>query len=207
MAGANNKNARLKFNPFGIKGDIEEVYPQLKSITDGNTWYLQEVRKEERQGLQVFVILMYDPGSPLRDEHQDITKRKNAALTLAGIDPESLLATVIKEAAHPGFVDMVVGYLKLVNSRLWTLITINEQTFYEYSTKVMLPIAGLGMDEKDVLNAATIKTKLMEACDDIHKRLKEYYREFTGDDDDLEQGIERKKAMTPEQIAKLKVVV
>ena len=207
MAGAINKNTRLKFNPFGIKGDIEEVYPQLKSITDGNSWYLQEVRKEERQGLQVFVILMYDPASPLRDEHQDITKRKHAALVMAGIDSESLLAAVVTEAGHPGFVDMVVSYLKLVNSRLWTLITINEQTFYEYSTKVMSPITGTDMDEKDILNAATIKTKLMEACDDIHKRLKEYYREFTGEDDDLEQGIEKKKAMTPEQIAKMKVVV
>jgi DNA-binding protein Fis len=204
MAGTNNEYSRLMFNPFGINGDIEEAYPQLKSITYGNDWYLQEVRKEERQGLQVFIILMYDPESPLRTKYQDITKRKEAALSLAGLDPESNLGLTLVSLEQPELVDMVVKFLKIVNSRLWTLISINEQTFYEFSIRVMSPITGaLGMDEKDVLSAATIKTKLMESCDDIHNRLLKYYREFTGDDDELAYTVEKKRAMTPEQIARM----
>jgi hypothetical protein len=142
---------------------------------------------------------MYDPESPLRVKHQDYTARRNAAIELAGLTDSASSVIVTQD-----FAEMAVRFLRLVNSRLWTLIVINEETFNEYAVRVMSPIIGLDLDEKDVLNAATIKTKLMEACDDIHNRLQKYYREITGEDEELTASLEtRQKRLTPEQIAKM----
>ena len=200
-----NEFSKLKFNPFNISGKIEEAYSPIKSIVNGNEWYLSQVREEEGKGQKVllFLIMMYDPGSPAKDKYQDIVKRKEYCLDVAGIDKESVLATTLVDMQDDGWIEMVMSFLIMVNARLWTLICINEQSFYEFSFRVLKTISGDGgMDEKDILSAATIKTKLMEACDDIHKRLTGYYRELTGDDDDLVRAIERKKRLTPEQIAK-----
>ncbi len=107
---------------------------------------------------------------------------------------EDTKRTVVYEKLVKG----LSSYLAYQNSRLWVMIVTNEQAFYEYQEKVMSSVSST--DDRDALTAISIKTKLLEAMDTIHNRLDVYYREFTGDDKDVQNAMSKKK-ITSEALA------
>jgi hypothetical protein len=48
----------------------------------------------------------------------------------------------------------------------------------------------------------TLKTKLLEAMDDIDQRLSKYYAQLTGSDSTLEDSLTKRRRLSPESIAK-----
>jgi hypothetical protein len=79
------------------------------------------------------------------------------------------------------------------------MIVGNEQAFYEFNKRVMLPVDG--NRDKDILQAITIKTQIMTAQDEIVQRLQKYLRQLTGEDEKLEESITKRKRIRPEDIA------
>jgi hypothetical protein len=59
-----------------------------------------------------------------------------------------------------------------------------------------------GQKDKDILQAIDIKTKIMQSQDEISQRLKKYFKELSGGDDDLEDAIVKRKRLSPESQAK-----
>ena len=99
------------------------------------------------------------------------------------------------------YVEMVDEFLKKQNNRVWSMIVSNEQTFFEYQTKLLRPVDG--DKDKDILQALQIKSKIMDDLNTINERLETYYMKLYGEDDVLLTTIKADKRLTPEFIANL----
>ncbi len=199
--------AAMEFNPLGKK-DIYMSYPRLESLMGmiDESFDDRHVR---------YILLVYDKKSPLTKYYPNLKRRKEFAADIAGFDIESAEInnlydfiteeTIIEDekerqitVPNDKMITALSSYLSYQDSRLWAMIVTNEQAFYEYQEKVMSSVTNT--DDRDALSAISIKTKLLEAMDDIHKRLDAYYSEFTGDDKALQSGLSKKR-ITAESIA------
>lgn len=184
--------SRMEFDPT-VKKNIQSVYPKLKEIVGSGD-----------DKMVRYVILMYDVSSPLRQHYPELGKRKEFAASIAGYDlmkdnVVSLFDFKIDEEPHEELLDMIIKYLKYQNNWVWSMIVSNEQAFYEYNRRVMMPVEG--NKDKDILQAINIKTQIMSSQDEIYQRLQKYYRDLSGGDDKLEEAITTRKRLRPEEIA------
>ena len=170
-----------------------------------------------------YILLMYDEKSPMKEYYPDLEKRKDFCADIAGYDSvkdETViksLKSMTKERKIPvgdaedqkfktvvdiwdEFVDAVLNYVTHQNSRLWAMIVTNEQAFYEYQRRVMAEVdGGAGKNSLDAIN---MKTKLLEAMDDIDKRLESYYSKISGGDQSMEDMASRRRRTSAESNAK-----
>lgn len=182
----------LEFNPL-VKKPMTSAYPKLREIFGSG---------EDK--MIKYVILMYDVNSPLRHHYPELGKRKEFAASLAGFDlikddVISLFEFRVGDEPNEPLLDMIISYLKYQNNWVWSMIVSNEQAFYEYNRRVMMPVEG--NRDKDILQAINIKTQIMVSQDEIYQRLQKYYRELSGGDDKLQEVITTRKRLRPEQIA------
>lgn len=182
----------MEFDPT-VKKTLTTVYPKLKEIV-GDC--------DDR--LLRYVILMYDKNSPLRHHYPELGKRKEFAASIAGYDLmkddiTALFDFKINDTPYEELLDMIIKYLKYQNNWVWSMIVSNEQAFYEYNRRVMMPVDG--NRDKDILQAINIKTQIMTSQDEIYQRLQKYYRDLSGGDDKLEESITVRKRLRPEEIA------
>jgi hypothetical protein len=186
----------MEFKPQGAK-KLTVQYPKLLEIVG-----------DVDDKMLRYALLMYDMNSPLRAMYPDLAKRKEWAASIAGYDLDkdpvqelfTLSITVSKDGEdevepNEKLLQIITKYIVYQNNRLWTLIVTNEQTFYEYHKRVITEI------KDDGLNTVTLKTKLLEAMDDINGRLEVYYRGLTGEDPELEQAITKRRRLTAESQA------
>lgn len=182
----------IEFNPT-VKKPMLAAYPKLKEVLGSG---------DDR--MIRYVVLMYDVSSPLRQHYPDLSKRKEFAASLAGFDlmkddVVSLFEFRLNEEPHEDLLAMITAYLKYQNNWVWSMIVSNEQAFYEYNQRVMMPVEG--NRDKDILQAINIKTQIMESQDQIYQRLQRYYRELSGGDEKLQEAITTRKRLRPEGIA------
>jgi hypothetical protein len=95
--------------------------------------------------------------------------------------------------------NIIMDYLRYQNNWVWSMIIANEQAFYEYNMRVMMPVDGTR--DKDILQAVEIKTRIMTSQDEIYQRLQRYYRDISGGDTVLEESVKIRKRIRPEDIA------
>lgn len=76
-------------------------------------------------------------------------------------------------------------------------MTANEEVLWQYQQELLTPIMNYKND-KDKLQALEIKTKLMQECDAIIKRIEAYEEKIFGDNVDKKKEILN---LTPESIA------
>jgi len=195
---SDNDYLRMEFNPT-VKKNLTVVYPKLKQI----------VGSVDDKMLR-YVLLMYDQQSPLREYYPELGKRKNFAASIAGYDLDKddvteLFDFKIKNEEDEyvpceAMLELIMKYLKYQNNWIWSMIISNEQAFYEFNQRVMMPVDG--SRDKDILQAVNIKTQIMQSQDDIAQRLKKYFRELSGGDEQLEDAIIKRKRLSPESQAK-----
>lgn len=188
---------RMEFNPT-VKKQLTVVYPKLKEL----------VGSVDDKQLR-YVIFMYDINSPLRSHYPDLAKRKEFAADLAGYDLMKDDVTTLFEfrtkneedeyVPDEDMIKLIIKYLKYQNNWVWSMIISNEQAFYEYNMRVMMPVDG--NRDKDILQAINIKTQIMSSQDEIYSRLQRYYKDLSGGDSDLEEAITKRKRLSPESIA------
>ncbi len=182
----------MEFDPT-VKKSLTTVYPKLKDIVgSGDDKMLR------------YVLLMYDVNSPLRQNYPELGKRKQFAASMAGYDlakddVTALFDFKINEEPYEELLDMIINYLKYQNNWVWAMIVSNEQAFFEYNRRVMMPVEG--NRDKDILQAISIKTQIMNSQDEIYQRLLKYYRDLSGGDASLEESITTRKRLRPESIA------
>ena len=150
-----------------------------------------------------YVLYMYDQNTPLKEQFPDLKIRKEQAAILSGYS-----LTKDDKYLHDLFffvseklVQMVDEFLRKQNNRIWSMIVSNEQTFFEYQTKLLSPVEG--DRDKDILQALQIKSKIMDDLNTINDRLDSYYMKLYGEDQELLKVIKADKRLTPEFIANL----
>lgn len=184
------------FNP--LDKSLFVTYPKLKGLIYGR----DAKTIDEWEKLMRYIIALYDPGSPLIKDNNDLTVRKQAAAEVAGFDIvlENDYLLKIYTCDDDDFTEVTVLYLKLYgNSRLWTMIQANLQTFWEYSLRLMTPISRAEKD-KDLVSAVSMKSKMSEDLETINDRIERCLKKFYNGDIELEEKAKIKR-ITPESIA------
>lgn len=185
---------KMIFNPFGVKGSLKKKYPKIQMF--------KSFENTEDQMIK-YVLYMYDQNTPMKEQFPDLKVRKEQAAILSGYD-------LVKdnELLHNMFfflsdklTTMVDEFLRKQNNRIWSMIVSNEQTFFEYQTKLLSPVEG--DRDKDILQALQIKSKIMDDLNTINDRLDSYYMKLYGEDQELLKVIKADKRLTPEFIANL----
>lgn len=212
--------SKLKFPIHTIphKTDLLHKFPELGAYEE-----FAKYPHADRNYVIRYVIYMYDMNSGLIPRFMDLKKRKEAALELAGyersaktglfksevykminlekipvkVDPEDENSKIEMESNR--IFEMAMCYIKMQNSRLWSMIVTTEQAFEEYQRLIMEPVSERG--DKDTLNAANTKDKLMDSCYNMNKRIEEYYKELFGDNEDLKKAA-KAKPVRPETMIK-----
>ena len=78
------------------------------------------------------------------------------------------------------------------------MLVSNEEVLWQYQQELLSPITDFRQD-KEKLQALDIKSKLMNECDSMIKRIEGYEDKIYGDDDKLRNAI--KNITSPENIA------
>lgn len=181
------------FNPL-----TEEVlltaYPRLEEIIPVE-WY----EDKYLDNLIRYVIIVYDPGSPLIYNERDLNYRKGQASELACIpqEDETLLSQVY-DCSYSFLSDLILRYLmRFAKSKEWAAICAFESSFWESIRELLVPIEG--KDSKQKLESVQKKSAIKNEIDADIKRIDQYYKAFLGHDEELLA--RTKKRITPEMIA------
>jgi len=177
-----------QFNPL-VKDPLLSMFPRLTEIID------PEWRDEHLDSILRYMIMVYDPKSPLVFNERDLNYRKGIAVELSRLDEE--VSEAVINSTHKYSLNLIVKYLiRFARSKEWAAICAFESSYNESIKEVMEPISGKNSREKldSVQKKAVIKQEIIE---DI-KRLDMLYRTFFGEDEELQKN---KKRLTPEMIA------
>tara|TARA_Y100001938_G_C8077066_1_gene426737 strand:- start:1281 stop:1871 length:591 start_codon:yes stop_codon:yes gene_type:complete len=189
---SNDDFSKMLFNPYNVKGSIKKKYPKLQMF--------QSFKNAEDKFIK-YVLFLYDANTPLKEHYPDLKIRKEQAASMSGFELEDESLQSIFFFTDSKILLMVDEFLKKQNNRVWSMIVSNEQTFFEYQTKLLRPVDG--DKDKDILQALQIKSKIMDDLNTINDRLESYYLKLYGEDDILLNKIKADKRLTPEFIANL----
>lgn len=154
------------------------------------------------EGICRYMIMVYDPKSPLVQNEKDLNYRKGVAAELSGLNTEDdELMISIYTCTHDFVAEIITKYLiRFAKSKEWAAIVVFEHCFWESVKKLMEPITG--KDSKAELESVQKKSAIKDEIDKDIKRLEVYYKTFFGEDDDLEK--KAKRRVSPEMIANQK---
>src|ERR1051326_364396 len=152
--------ARCQFNPMTGE-EMLAGYPVLQTIISDEL-----MRDSRRDALIRYIIMVYDPESPLVASERDLNFRKAIAAELANLplnDEEFIQA--IYNCSLPGLVDMTCKYLvRFARSKEWAAICAYEYKFWEAIRLIMQPIAS-DKSDREQLDAANKKDVLSDSID------------------------------------------
>lgn len=187
----------LTFPIHNVSKDVLNKVPRLELIAS-----FKEYKGKHKDRLIKYICYLYDPHSPLKEFFPDMVRRKEQAAILAGFDLEDNKTKDIVEGMmslkNKGVLRMIDEYLRFVNSRTWSMIVSNEETFYEYQRKLLRSVEA--ERDKDLLQALQIKGKIMEDLDNINERLEKYYLKLYAGDEDLVKTITTRQSISPENL-------
>jgi len=143
-----------------------------------------------------YVVLLYDLKSPMRLKIPDINLRKEECAEMAELKTGT---DKIFDLSHDNILGYINSYLRFQSSKVWAILTANEEVLWQYQRELLTPIVNFKND-KDKLQALEIKSKLMNECDAIIKRIDAYEDKIFGDNKEKKSDIIN---ITPESIANL----
>lgn len=183
-----------QFNPL-IAEKMMAAYPGLRGNLESE-W----IEDPDIDNLLRYVILVYDPKSPLVSDERDISHRKNLALDMLEVDEDEVRDKWIAHL-HPFMVDLICLLLfRYIKSREYAMLQALEFKFSESVKLVLQPVAG--KSSKEELEALQKKSIAADEMDKDIKRIEAYHQQYFMEDGDLAKKAKRK--MSPEYIAGLK---
>ena len=190
---------RIPVHTVEIGQDIVHKFPELQQYEEFSRY-----KEKDRNDVIRYVVYAYDPESPhVKNSTSELSKRKEAAAEAAGFERNKKTGLfgdnicLIMNLKDEEVNKMIFCYLKMLNTMLWTQIVTDEQGFWEYTKLLMQPLEH--DDDKKLMDAANVKGKLREERNKIKVDLDKYYKEFYGDNSDLEEKTER---YSPETVHK-----
>lgn len=148
-----------------------------------------------------YIIMMYDPNSPLRKNYPELDLRKQVASQESGYDLQ-LQDGERSELEREVLVESIILYLRMINNLTWTEMCTTEEAIWEYNRRILEPIKS-NDKEKDEMSAVKMKGTMMSELKMMNIRYKELTFEFFGEDDDLIEASKIKVSkISSEDIAK-----
>ena len=185
----------LFINVYEQKNIIKK---NLDKITDA-FGLVVDIRPDIEKLLK-YIIYMYDKNTPMRELYQELQERKIECALLSGYN-EKKDKTILEELYNltdKRACELISSFLKYQNHKSWALLVSNEEVLWQYQQELLNPITDFRQD-KEKLQALEIKSKLMNECDSIIKRIEGYEEKIYGDDKKLKDAM--KNVTSPENIA------
>lgn len=184
------------FNPL-VDEPMLQTYPRLSEII-----FPEWAKDENLDKIMRYIIMIYDPRSPLIFNERDMNHRKGVAAQLAGFDLENREYLMsIYQCSHEYIIDLIMKFLtRFIKSKEWAAICAFESAYWESITKVIEPISG--KNSRDILTSVQIKATIKDEIEKDIGRLEKLYQKFLGEDDSLIQKSARR--VSPELIAENK---
>lgn len=193
---------RCFFNP--LEKDLSKTYPKLAELIPAE-FGQDDALANEGDKLLRYILALYDPKSPIVKDNPDLGSRKIAAAHLAGYNTgrETDKLELIYTCESEFMVGVIVNFMRqIVQSRVWASLQADEQTYWEFIYRMLLPI-NRDKGDKDQVQAVAVKTKLSEDKESIMARIDNSWNKFIGEDDDLRKKI-KKIDYSPESMAGIK---
>ncbi len=179
----------MVINPMSIKkGEyLADRYPQIKSFEG----YAELKHRPDVTAIMKYVVLAYSyKNNPLVTHYpHNIIERRSVAAELADypINPKTgkfseMVQTMIN-GQDPLVNDFAFGFLKYQNNMLWSIICTQQNRFWEAQHLIIRPITQ--DDDKKMLDAANLKSKLGDDCDKMRGQLNDLWAELLGDNKDV----------------------
>jgi hypothetical protein len=142
-----------------------------------------------------WVILVYDPRSPLVKDYPDLPTRKFRALVAIGIDEKESDWDWLILNRDKGVTTMITAYMRnYCKSRLWAMIVANNEAFWEFFS-TMIERNQEGADDMNGVNAK-IKTSdgMVSLLEKIDKQMNDFYgedKETIAEGDEMFMSVEK----------------
>ena len=185
----------LFINVYEQKNIIKK---NLDKITDA-FGLVVDIRPDIEKLLK-YIIYMYDKNTPMRELYQELQERKVECALLSGYSEKKDKTTLeeLYNLTDKRACELISSFLKYQNHKSWALLVSNEEVLWQYQQELLNPITDFRQD-KEKLQALEIKSKLMNECDSIIKRIEGYEEKIYGDDKKLKDAM--KNVTSPENIA------
>jgi|SRR5690606_704572 len=177
---AKQKVSQMIIDPFG-----ESILYEDKRLAA----ILKDLNIQPSIGVDMllrFIVLVYEPGSPLIHKYPDIRERKEEAraqLKFTGKENHALTIQILK---------------RVIKKRDWTLICSFENAFDEFTDRVNEELTS--DDDEGLIKAVERKAKLLEHMERFCAKVKDLKKVFYCEDDELEASDEEDD-LSPEGIA------
>jgi len=208
------KNSKLPDDEFkdlflkihNIAGDPLQLSPSIRKYEEFTSYGGTPEGMLNRDKVIHYINYMYSERSPLIKNFRDnLGERKLNAAKMAGFDSKEINGDKVKDELfdlkEEKVFKMIMTFIKIQKNTLLSSIVTAEQALYEFHGIIAKPLQST--DEKDVTIAAKNKSAILKECDEIRERLKGYYKEFFGDNDDVARVYKSSDLMltTPEEIS------
>jgi hypothetical protein len=181
-----------QFNP--LEENLLAAYPELAEflIPFNLTAGVRELR---------YIIMMYDPKTPLKRSTHLMAAQKMEAAQLSGFDLEKDEKKLeeMYDFTDPQFTLLVSAYLaRFVQSKKFVMLITLEQVWWEYNSNLLKKVTG--ENSKQELDAIEKKSKLRVEMEAIIQTMDRYREEFYGKDEVLIEQV-GKQRISAENIA------
>lgn len=125
-----------------------------------------------------FIIMMYDPQSPLVKEFPDLQRRREEAAYLSDFKlPQNPMK-------NDDLVRAIIGYLKILRNRRWALIVGIEQTIWESTGNMFNTVeSDSGSNDKDVIAGIKMRNGMAADLIELNDKLDMLYKQFFNDEE------------------------
>lgn len=169
---------RCLFNP--MVDDVFAAYPQLSKI--------KSISNSIDDRMMKYIICVYDYRSPIVINNRELKIRKQVAAELCGYNLQQDDLRYLFGIETDYVLQAVDTFLKsFIHSRLWYMICCNENIFWEYGQRMLMPVSnndesGKPMTEKAITETMALKTKLSDDMQSIDERLDAAYKRLYGNE-------------------------
>jgi hypothetical protein len=171
-----------QFNPL-TKEKMMSAYPGLAGNLE-----IEWIADPQIDDLLRYVILVYDPKSPLVTDERDTGHRKELALDMLEIEDEQRLNWISHK--HEYLPDLICLFLqRFFKSREYAMLQALEFKFWESIKLTLQPVAG--KNSKEELESLQKKSLAANEMDNDIKRIDAYYRQYFMEDMELEKQSKR----------------
>jgi hypothetical protein len=184
------------------KEDLVNRFPLLNRYEEFSKFAGTPGDELNRNKVIRYINLLYSAKSDLvRTYKDDLQIRKEEAARIAGFEKKEMARV---EFENEKIVKMIMRFLIIQNTRLWTTICSIEQSFYQTSELLMSPI-DLAGEDKDKYGAAVKQKPLRAEMIDMTQQLESLYDKMFNDNADVKKKFDKddelRRHLSPEQVA------
>jgi len=186
--------SQMRFDPTCSQTMLSK-YPELKGIVVGEDYNISaQHNASEVDALLRYVILCYDPSSPIYLNEPDLIYRQKQSADIAGIKKNEEYRNLVWSMSLDGFDGLLVSYLqRFVKNKEWAAIVAFEANYWE-SIRLLTKAIKIDSDlkDKEILDALQKKSLIKNELESDRDKIELWQQKFAGKDPNIMRVIKKR---------------